>query len=62
MIWNVSKLIWSEWHMTTPKWRSLICKQGIIIDLEQTCQDFREQQVATHIEFEREKQNLTTQI
>jgi len=37
-------------------------EQGIIIDLEQTCQDFREQQVATHIEFEREKQNLTTQI
>ncbi len=45
-----------------PKWRSLIWEQqGIITSLEQTCQDLREQQVATRIKFEREKQSLTTQ-
>jgi hypothetical protein len=37
-------------------------QQIIITDLEQTCQDLKEQQVVTHIEFEREKQILTTQI
>ncbi len=37
-------------------------QQSIIIDLEKTYQDFRKQQVATHIKFEREKQILTTQI
>jgi hypothetical protein len=36
-------------------------QQGIIISLEQTYQDLREQHVATRIEFEREKQSLTTQ-
>ncbi len=30
--------------------------------MEHTCQDFKEQQVATHIEFDKEKQNFTTQI
>jgi hypothetical protein len=37
-------------------------QQSIITDLEQTCQNLIEQQVATHIKFEREKQGLTTQI
>ncbi len=37
-------------------------QQGIITNLEQTCQDLKEQQVATCIKFEREKQSLTTQI
>ncbi len=30
-------------------------QQSIITDLEQTCQNLIEQQVATHIKFEREK-------
>ncbi len=30
-------------------------QQGIIIDLEQSCQDLKEQQVVVHIEFDREK-------
>jgi hypothetical protein len=37
-------------------------QQSIITNLEQTYQDLKEQQVATHIEFGKEKQNLTTQI
>ncbi len=37
-------------------------QHGIIIGLEQTCQDFREQQLVAHIEFDKEKQSLTTQI
>jgi hypothetical protein len=37
-------------------------QQIIITGLEQTCQDLKEQHVVTHIEFEREKQILTTQI
>jgi len=37
-------------------------QHGVIIGLEQTCQDLKEQHVATHIEFDREKQSLTTQI
>jgi hypothetical protein len=31
-------------------------QQSIVTGLEQTCQDFKKQQIATHIEFEREKQ------
>jgi hypothetical protein len=38
-------------------------QHGIIINLEQSCQDLKEQQlVVVHIEFDREKQNLTAQI
>jgi hypothetical protein len=37
-------------------------QHGIITSLEQTCQDLKEQQVATHIEFDKEKQSLITQI
>ncbi len=37
-------------------------QQRIITSLEHTCQDFREQQITTHIEFDKKKQNLTTQI
>jgi hypothetical protein len=37
-------------------------QQSILIGLEQTCQDFRKQHVAAHIEFEREKQSLNAQI
>ncbi len=37
-------------------------QHGIIIDLEQTYQDLKDQQVTAHIKFDREKQNLTTQI
>jgi hypothetical protein len=36
--------------------------QSIITSLEQTCRDFKEQQVATHIAFGKEKQSLTAQI
>jgi len=34
----------------------------IITGLEQTYQEFKEQQVTTHIEFEKEKQTLNAQI
>jgi hypothetical protein len=34
-------------------------QHGIIIGLEQTCQDFREQHVVAHIEFYKQKQSLT---
>ncbi len=37
-------------------------QQGVIIKLEQTYQDLKEQQVVVHIKVEREKQNLITQI
>jgi hypothetical protein len=37
-------------------------QQGIIIDLEQSYQDFKKQQVVVHIEFDREKQSLIVQI
>ncbi len=37
-------------------------QQCIITSLEQTCQDFREQNVATHIKFDKEKQSQTAQI
>ncbi len=30
--------------------------------MEQTCQEFKEQQVATHIKLRKEKQTLTAQI
>jgi hypothetical protein len=36
-------------------------KQGIITGLECTCQDFKEQQLVVHIEFDKEKQSLTAQ-
>ncbi len=36
-------------------------QQSIITNLEQTCQDLREQHVATRIKFEKEKQSITTQ-
>ncbi len=35
---------------------------NIITALEQTFQDLIEQQITTHIKFEREKQNLSAQI
>ncbi len=34
-------------------------QQNVIIGLEQTYQDLKEQHVVAHIEFEREKQNVT---
>jgi hypothetical protein len=37
-------------------------QQDIITSLEHTCQNVKEQQVATHIEFDKEKQTLTAQI
>jgi hypothetical protein len=37
-------------------------QQNIITDLEHTYQDLKEQQVATHIKFDKEKQSFTTQI
>jgi hypothetical protein len=37
-------------------------QQSVITNLKQTCQDLKEKQVATHMEFEREKQSLTVQI
>ncbi len=37
-------------------------QQSIITNLGQTYQDLKEQQVATHIEFGKEKQSLTSQI
>jgi hypothetical protein len=37
-------------------------QQHIITGLEHTCQDFKEQQVTTHIKFDQKEQNLTTQI
>jgi hypothetical protein len=37
-------------------------QHGIIFGLEQTYQDFSEQQVVAHIEFDREKQSLIFQI
>jgi uncharacterized membrane-anchored protein len=37
-------------------------QQNIITGLECTCQDFKEQHVAIHIKFDKEKQSLTTQI
>ncbi len=37
-------------------------EQGIIIGLEQTCQDLREQHVVAHIKFDREKQSFIIQI
>jgi hypothetical protein len=37
-------------------------QQGIIIGLEHTYQDLKEQQIGAHIKFEREKQSLTAQI
>ncbi len=37
-------------------------QHGIIIGLEQTYQDLKEQQVVAHIEFDKEKQSLITQI
>jgi hypothetical protein len=37
-------------------------QQHIITILEHTCQDLKEQQVVACIEFDKEKQNLTTQI
>jgi len=36
-------------------------QQIVITSLEQTCQDLKKH-VVTHIEFEKEKENLTTQI
>jgi hypothetical protein len=37
-------------------------QQGVITGLEQTCQDLKEEQVAAHKYFEREKQSLIAQI
>ncbi len=37
-------------------------QQNTIIGLEQTCQELKEQHVATHIECEKEKQTLIAQI
>ncbi len=37
-------------------------EQGIIIGLEQTCQDLREQHVVAQIEFDKEKQSFIIQI
>ncbi len=37
-------------------------QQNVIIGLEQTYQDLKKQHVVAHIEFEREKQNVTAQI
>jgi hypothetical protein len=37
-------------------------QHGIITSLKHTCQDVKEQQIATHIEFDKEKQTLTAQI
>jgi hypothetical protein len=37
-------------------------QQSIITNFEQTCQDFKEQQIIVHIESEREKKTLITQI
>ncbi len=37
-------------------------QKGIITNLDQTYQDFKEQQIGAHIKFEREKQSLATQI
>ncbi len=37
-------------------------QQNIITSLVKTCQDLKEQPVVAQIEFEREKQSLTTQI
>jgi hypothetical protein len=37
-------------------------QDGIMIGLEQTCQDLKEQHVVAHIKFKREKQSLTAQI
>jgi hypothetical protein len=35
-------------------------QQSIIIDLEHTYQDFKEEQVGAHIESDKEKQSFTT--
>jgi hypothetical protein len=37
-------------------------QQRIITGLERTYQDLKEQHVATHIKFDKEKQSFTTQI
>jgi hypothetical protein len=37
-------------------------QQGIIIGLDRTCQDFKEQHVVAHIEFDKEKQSFNVQI
>jgi hypothetical protein len=37
-------------------------EQGIITSLKHTCQDFREQHVAAHVEFNKEKQSHIAQI
>ncbi len=37
-------------------------QQNTITGLKQTYQKLREQQVVVHIEFEKEKQTMTTQI
>jgi len=37
-------------------------QHGIITSLEQTYQDFKEQQIIAHIKFDKEKQSLTVQI
>jgi hypothetical protein len=49
-------------HDYTKMENSSMRQQGVITSLEQTCQDLGEQHVVAHIEFEREKQSLTTQI
>jgi hypothetical protein len=51
MMWNYAKME-----------ESILEQHGIIFGLEQTCQDFNEQHVVTHIEFDREKQSLIFQI
>jgi hypothetical protein len=37
-------------------------QHGIITSLKHTCQDVKEQQIATHIKFDKEKQTITAQI
>jgi hypothetical protein len=51
MTWNYAKM--KEFNLE---------QQCIITDLECTYQDLKEQHVATHIEFDKEKQSFTTQI
>jgi hypothetical protein len=42
--------------------KSSLEQHGIITSLEHTCQDFSEQHLVVHMEFDREKQNLIAQI
>jgi hypothetical protein len=37
-------------------------QQGIITSLKHTCQDLREQHLAAHVEFNKEKQSHIAQI